>query len=393
MEKLILQPRHRQLERVLSSIHNLGVSIGRNIQIFGESDDRINSFQILVRLRRRLLPRRRVPRRRFSDSAGIMPENHLLRRFEPVIDLFTTAGTATATAVHQIAIIEAGEDQDHILRGLGVDVEAFDDLLSRGQNPILTFYGCRHGRWKVHRKVWLLGGDNGGGWWLPAGIVYEDVRVRLCSFIKLLNERFTNLVCSLSSTTMEWCKCGAPTMVRTSWTNTNPGRRFYCCSRNVSRGLIPGSNCPFLGWVDPAPCNRCMVIIPGLLRSKNSVEGELKAKATEAKKWKALFYWSWILVLTTQLLSSLTVDMYNTQGQVGPSDEGPTDEGPTDDGPTDDGPTDDGPTDDGPPITTIFPLHFTLNRLPSFFSNHKSLLVSIEWLVMAFLASSLLPNS
>ncbi|KAJ9545312.1 hypothetical protein OSB04_025019 [Centaurea solstitialis] len=114
------------------------------------------------------------------------------------------------------------------------------------------------------------------------------------------------------------------------------------------------------------------------------------------------------LVLTTQLLSSLTVDMYNTQGQVGPSDEGPTDEGPTDesptdegptdegptdDGPTDDGPTDDGPTDDGPLITTIFPLHFTLNRLPSFFSNHKSLLVSIEWLVMAFLASSLLPNS
>ncbi|KAJ9566970.1 hypothetical protein OSB04_002936 [Centaurea solstitialis] len=84
---------------------------------------------------------------------------------------------------------------------------------------------------------------------------------------------------------MEWCKCGAPTMVRTSWTNTNPGRRFYCCSINVSRGI----DCPFLGWVDPTPCNRCMVIIPGLLRSKNSVQGELKAKATEAKKWKTLF--------------------------------------------------------------------------------------------------------
>ena len=30
------------------------------------------------------------------------------------------------------------------------------------------------------------------------------------------------------------CFCGHPAIIRTSWTQTNPGRRFYCCARTVS---------------------------------------------------------------------------------------------------------------------------------------------------------------
>ncbi|KAJ0810120.1 putative transcription factor GRF family [Helianthus annuus] len=30
------------------------------------------------------------------------------------------------------------------------------------------------------------------------------------------------------------CKCGAPTVIRTSLTQSNPGRRFYCCDKRVS---------------------------------------------------------------------------------------------------------------------------------------------------------------
>ena len=30
------------------------------------------------------------------------------------------------------------------------------------------------------------------------------------------------------------CFCGTPAIIRTSWTQANPGRRFYCCARTVS---------------------------------------------------------------------------------------------------------------------------------------------------------------
>ncbi|MFS7970492.1 putative transcription factor GRF family [Helianthus anomalus] len=35
------------------------------------------------------------------------------------------------------------------------------------------------------------------------------------------------------------CACGSATIIRTSWTATNPGRRFHCCARE-------GSNCGFV---------------------------------------------------------------------------------------------------------------------------------------------------
>ncbi|GKD30889.1 hypothetical protein Tco_1529032 [Tanacetum coccineum] len=68
------------------------------------------------------------------------------------------------------------------------------------------------------------------------------------------------------------CFCGNPTIVRTSWTDTNPGRRFRCCS---------SSSCPIFSWVDPPMCARAVAIIPGLLRSRNALESSLNAMQDE----------------------------------------------------------------------------------------------------------------
>ncbi|GJU03537.1 hypothetical protein Tco_1113875, partial [Tanacetum coccineum] len=51
-------------------------------------------------------------------------------------------------------------------------------------------------------------------------------------------------------------------------TDTNPGRQFRSCSTNT---------CPIFSWVDPPMCARAMVIIPGLLRSRNALQSSLNA--------------------------------------------------------------------------------------------------------------------
>ncbi|PWA95014.1 haloacid dehalogenase-like hydrolase family protein [Artemisia annua] len=49
-------------------------------------------------------------------------------------------------------------------------------------------------------------------------------------------------------------RCGAPTIIKTSWTPYNPGRRFYCCGKSVSsHGIID--------WYDPPMCARATQII------------------------------------------------------------------------------------------------------------------------------------
>ncbi|KAL8248771.1 hypothetical protein R6Q59_005639 [Mikania micrantha] len=70
------------------------------------------------------------------------------------------------------------------------------------------------------------------------------------------------------------CHCGRFAIVRTSWTNQNPGRRFYSCP-------MQGTKCRFIGWVDPPMCPRSKEIIPDLLKSKNKVD--LDMKTLEAK--------------------------------------------------------------------------------------------------------------
>ncbi|KAL8218048.1 hypothetical protein R6Q57_021421, partial [Mikania cordata] len=77
---------------------------------------------------------------------------------------------------------------------------------------------------------------------------------------------------------MTMCYCGRLATIRTSWTDQNPGRRFHSCP-NQARS-----------WLDPPMCPRAIVIILGLLRSKNKLEEELKQlKDTIGKKNTIIF--------------------------------------------------------------------------------------------------------
>ncbi|PWA89653.1 zinc finger, GRF-type [Artemisia annua] len=74
---------------------------------------------------------------------------------------------------------------------------------------------------------------------------------------------------------MVLCACGLQCVVRTSWTNRNPGRRFYSCPTY-------NSSCPFIGWVDPPMCDRSLDIIPGLLRTRDALEDALDLEQERA---------------------------------------------------------------------------------------------------------------
>ncbi|GKA93517.1 zinc finger, GRF-type containing protein [Tanacetum coccineum] len=63
-------------------------------------------------------------------------------------------------------------------------------------------------------------------------------------------------------------RCGSVGVIRTSWTSTNPGRRFFGCSKR-------GTNCGIIDWYDPPMCDRVVQIIPGLLRRINHLQQTL----------------------------------------------------------------------------------------------------------------------
>ncbi|KAL8217174.1 hypothetical protein R6Q57_024011 [Mikania cordata] len=71
---------------------------------------------------------------------------------------------------------------------------------------------------------------------------------------------------------MAFCACGKQAIVRTSWTSKNPGRRFFSCPEQV----------------------RSVDIIPGLLKSKNDLQIQLKASVAESKSLKKKLIFSWI---------------------------------------------------------------------------------------------------
>ncbi|KAL0337389.1 UNVERIFIED_CONTAM: hypothetical protein Scaly_2014000 [Sesamum calycinum] len=67
-----------------------------------------------------------------------------------------------------------------------------------------------------------------------------------------------------------FCHCGKRAMVRTSWTNENPGRRFHSCEDYKTEG------CGFFYWEDPPMCARAKVVIPGLLAKCSRYEAKLE---------------------------------------------------------------------------------------------------------------------
>ncbi|MFS7909641.1 putative transcription factor GRF family [Helianthus anomalus] len=109
---------------------------------------------------------------------------------------------------------------------------------------------------------------------------------------------------------MVFCHCGRDAIIQTSWTSKNPGRRFYACP-------VQGSNCGFIGWYDQERCQRCVDIIPGLLRGKNKLEvdvqklghsnvlleGKLRESEANSRKLKMYLVISWVCFTIYVMLS------------------------------------------------------------------------------------------
>ncbi|PWA71578.1 zinc finger, GRF-type [Artemisia annua] len=84
------------------------------------------------------------------------------------------------------------------------------------------------------------------------------------------------------------CFCGLQCAIRTSWTDVNPGRRFFSCPRDVP-------NCGFFEWCDPPMCPRSVVIIPGLLRARNAHQQAMNGMVAQNRKLKMMLVCTWIV--------------------------------------------------------------------------------------------------
>ncbi|WOH12726.1 hypothetical protein DCAR_0832234 [Daucus carota subsp. sativus] len=91
------------------------------------------------------------------------------------------------------------------------------------------------------------------------------------------------------------CSCGLSPVLRTSWTDANPGRRFWGCS------------CNFHLWHDPAVGDRAKNIIPGLLRKIQRLEEEMKRNR---KKEKMLVFCLITTVVIIFVLLAVCVSMF-----------------------------------------------------------------------------------
>ncbi|GJR94619.1 zinc finger, GRF-type containing protein [Tanacetum coccineum] len=83
------------------------------------------------------------------------------------------------------------------------------------------------------------------------------------------------------------CACGLEAVIKTSWTNRNPGRRFYGCP------TLSPTCVNFLMWYDPPMCQRSVQIISGLLRSRNELEEILAMVEEKRRKLLKFLIISW----------------------------------------------------------------------------------------------------
>ncbi|GJV60432.1 hypothetical protein Tco_1466532 [Tanacetum coccineum] len=87
-------------------------------------------------------------------------------------------------------------------------------------------------------------------------------------------------------------------IIKTSWTNAHPGRRFYSCA-------IEGSQCRWIDWVDLPMCPRSVQIIPGLLRARNKHEASIQELSNQVSKLKKYLLISWLGFVSIVLFYSL----------------------------------------------------------------------------------------
>ncbi|GJV65713.1 zinc finger, GRF-type containing protein [Tanacetum coccineum] len=86
------------------------------------------------------------------------------------------------------------------------------------------------------------------------------------------------------------CACGLEVVIRTSWTNRNPGHRFYGCP------TLSPTCVNFLKWYDPPMCQRYVQIIQGLLRSRNKLEEIVAMVEEKRRKLLKFIIISWVVL-------------------------------------------------------------------------------------------------
>ncbi|KAG5525179.1 hypothetical protein RHGRI_031753 [Rhododendron griersonianum] len=88
----------------------------------------------------------------------------------------------------------------------------------------------------------------------------------------------------------QFCYCGKVGKTTTSWTDSNPGRRFIGCESYGKAGA-----CGYFEWVDPPMCARSRVVIPGLIRSNGRLEAQLKRQNKMKQLLGLALITSWVL--------------------------------------------------------------------------------------------------
>ncbi|TYH24821.1 hypothetical protein ES288_A03G120100v1 [Gossypium darwinii] len=75
------------------------------------------------------------------------------------------------------------------------------------------------------------------------------------------------------------CCCGNPAKINTSWSNDNPGRRFFGCKKFGNGFQKP---CWFFTWFDPPLTSHSQIMLLGLLKKVRTLED---VKKRERKTW------------------------------------------------------------------------------------------------------------
>ncbi|CAA0829044.1 Unknown protein [Striga hermonthica] len=85
--------------------------------------------------------------------------------------------------------------------------------------------------------------------------------------------------------------CQKRAVMKTSWTDHNPGRRYAACEKSRGNG-----GCNYFSWIDPPMCPRSRQIIPGLLKRVNRLENELATRKSREKWLWGMMVLSWLIM-------------------------------------------------------------------------------------------------
>ncbi|KAL5190474.1 hypothetical protein HKD37_04G009908 [Glycine soja] len=91
-----------------------------------------------------------------------------------------------------------------------------------------------------------------------------------------------------------FCLCNIEAPLVTSWTEENPGRRFYGCGLYKDTGR---KRCNFFQWHDPIGNNRQKKIIVGLMKEVDELKLREKGLQTRISEMKMKEKCLWIVLV------------------------------------------------------------------------------------------------